>query len=102
MGARSRSTTTATWRCALRFSDGSEGIFTTATAPEYAIGDVNCDGSVNLFDIDPFVVAVSDPDGYTVQYPNCDLMQADIDQSGVVDLFDIDPFVTCVVEGGCP
>ena len=86
----------------LRFSDGSEGIFTTATAPEYAIGDVNCDGSVNLFDVAPFVVAVSDPDGYAVQYPNCDLMQADIDQSGVVDLFDIDPFVTCVVEGGCP
>ena len=56
-------------------------------------GDLNCDGLVNAFDIDPFVLALSDPAGYASQYPDCNRLLADIDGSGDVNSFDIDPFV---------
>ena len=32
-------------------------------------GDMNGDGVVNALDIDPFILALTDPDGYTAQYP---------------------------------
>lgn len=57
------------------------------------IGDLNCDGVVNNFDIDPFVLALSDPPGYAAAYPSCDRSGADIDGDGDVTNFDIDPFV---------
>ena len=64
-------------------------------------GDLNCDGLINNFDIDPFALAVaSAPSGYSTYYaayPNCDPTRADIDGSGVVDLFDIDPFVDLLI-----
>jgi agmatine/peptidylarginine deiminase len=56
-------------------------------------GDLNCDGLVNNFDIDPFVLALSDPAAYAVAYPDCDINNADIDGDGQVNNFDIDPFV---------
>jgi len=59
----------------------------------YAQGDLNCDKSVNNFDIDPFVVALTDPQGYGKQYPLCDCTLADINVDGAVNNFDIDPFV---------
>jgi len=62
----------------------------TATATP---GDLNCDGVVNNFDIDPFVLALTDPAGYALRFPNCNRMLADINGDGVVDNFDIDPFV---------
>ena len=57
------------------------------------LGDLNCDAEVNNFDIDPFVLALTDPAGYKAAYPGCDRMLADINRDGVVDNFDIDPFV---------
>jgi hypothetical protein len=56
-------------------------------------GDLNCDGVVNGFDIDPFVIALTDPDGYAALFPDCDRTLADINGDGTVDGFDIDPFV---------
>jgi len=56
-------------------------------------GDLNCDGLVNNFDIDPFVLALTDPAGYAQKFPNCDRMRADCNRDGQVDNFDIDPFV---------
>jgi len=51
-------------------------------------GDVNLDGYLNNFDIDPFVAVLTgqDPD------PN-HRAAADVNRDGVVDNFDIDPFV---------
>ena len=63
------------------------------------LGDLNCDGNVNFFDIDAFVLAVTDPAGYTVAYPDCDIMLADCNGDGDVDFFDIDSFVGLVVGG---
>ena len=57
------------------------------------IGDLNCDGSINNFDIDPFVLTLTDVPSYQAAYPNCDYMLADINNDGSVNNFDIDPFV---------
>ncbi len=64
-------------------------------------GDINCDGTVNFFDIDPLVLALSGPAAYSAQFPDCDYLTADIDGNGAVDFFDIDPFVGCLQSGGC-
>ena len=79
------------------------GGFWTITAPPSVLrGDCNCDGLVNNFDIDPFVLAISDPNAYGLAYPGCDILSADIDENGLVNNFDIDPFVLCLTNGGCP
>ncbi|MBU0640367.1 MAG: hypothetical protein KKB50_16000 [Planctomycetes bacterium] len=65
--------------------------------PAYALGDLNCDGMVNGFDIDAFVLALNatppDYPEYYAVYPDCDHMLADINQDGLVNGFDIDAFV---------
>ena len=58
-----------------------------------AVGDVNCDCAIDLFDIDPFVLAMTNPPLYANVYPNCDYLSADCNDDGFVDLFDIDAFV---------
>ncbi len=63
------------------------------------IGDLNCDGVVNFFDIEPFVLAVTDPDAYVTTYPDCDIMLADCNGDGAVDFFDIDSFVALITSG---
>ena len=62
-------------------------------APAYGPGDVNCDGTLNAFDIDPFVVALGDPEAYAAAYPDCDPATADVNVDHAVNAFDIDPFV---------
>jgi probable HAF family extracellular repeat protein len=65
-------------------------------------GDVNCDHDVNFDDIDPFVLALTDPDGYDAQYgETCDIKYADVNPDGIVDFDDIDPFVCCLIRGSC-
>ena len=69
----------------------------------YAVGDLNCDGSVNLFDVDAFVVAMTSAsntvpfDDYYAAYPDCDATLADCNDDGTVNLFDVDPFVELLV-----
>ena len=48
------------------------------------IGDVNCDGVIDLLDVAPFVDILT-TGGFSVK--------ADINQDGVVDLLDVSPFV---------
>lgn len=64
-------------------------------------GDMNCDGSVDNFDIDPFVIGLVDPEMFEVLYPDCNINSGDVNGDGSFNNFDIDPFVTCVVSGGC-
>lgn len=61
-------------------------------------GDMNCDGRINGFDIDPFVLAVVRPDLYALQFPSCDILRGDVDGNGRFDNFDIDPFVGLLVD----
>ncbi len=60
-------------------------------------GDLNCDGLVNPFDIDPFVLALTDPAAYAVAYPRCHILNADCNVDGAVNPFDIDAFVGLLV-----
>ncbi|MBK8913447.1 MAG: hypothetical protein IPM64_02400 [Phycisphaerales bacterium] len=60
-------------------------------------GDVNCDGQLDHFDIDPFVLALVDAPAYSAAYPDCPLSNRDIDADGALTNFDIDPFVTLLL-----
>jgi len=62
-------------------------------ATRLPVGDMNCDGLVNFGDINPFVLALTNPTGYAAAYPNCDIMLADINGDGLVNFADINPFV---------
>ncbi|MGD8454295.1 MAG: hypothetical protein PVJ57_20985 [Phycisphaerae bacterium] len=61
------------------------------------LGDLNCDGVVNNFDIRPFLLALlaTPPDypEYYDEYPDCDRDLADINGDGNIDNFDIVPFI---------
>lgn len=59
-------------------------------------GDVNCDGVLNNFDIDPFVLAVGDGAAYSAAFPECSIRRADMNSDGVVNNFDIDGFVSAL------
>lgn len=56
-------------------------------------GDLNCDGQINAFDIEPFLVALFAPDEYPAQYPDCDINLADVNADGDINTFDIEPFL---------
>ncbi len=72
-------------------ADG-DGIGDVCQSPAPCPGDVDCDGDVDLFDIDPFVARIGCPLGGACA-TNCPWQSADLDGDGDVDFFDIDPFV---------
>lgn len=57
----------------------------------FALGDVNCDGLVNLLDVEPFV-GLLNSGGFNVQ--------ADVNQDGSVNLLDIELFIDLLSGGG--
>ncbi|MBL8878096.1 MAG: hypothetical protein JNG88_03160 [Phycisphaerales bacterium] len=63
------------------------------------LGDMNCDGTVNNFDIDAFVLALTDPAAYAATYPTCNIMNGDVNGDGLLNNFDIDPFVALLTGG---
>ena len=77
-----------------RNGDQVETAFSTgACATTLRLGDMNCDGAVNFTDINPFVLALSDPAGYAAAYPGCNILGGDINDDGSVNFTDINPFV---------
>ena len=82
------------------YANGSSSVFydeLSVTRP--GIGDLNCDGAVDFADINPFVLALSDPAGYEAAYPGCELVLADTNGDGSVSFADINPFVA-LLSGG--
>jgi parallel beta-helix repeat protein len=65
----------------------------------FLFGDLNCDRALNVLDIDPFVLALTNPAGYAAQHPDCDRALADINGDGWTNSFDIDPFVELLIGG---
>jgi len=63
-------------------------------------GDVNCDWLVDFGDINPFVLRLSNPEGYRTAYPRCLDANADINYDGSVNFGDINPFVTLLTGAG--
>jgi hypothetical protein len=55
---------------------------------------VNCDDVIDPLDIEPFVLALTDPALYTQSYPVCFLDRADMNGDGHVDAFDVEGFLT--------
>ncbi|MEM9411551.1 MAG: hypothetical protein AAGA30_10580 [Planctomycetota bacterium] len=62
----------------------------------FLLGDMNCDGLLNLLDVAPFVLALSKPDEYEAAFPGCPIEAADIDGNGVINLVDVAPFVEVI------
>ena len=81
---------------ALGFSEDLNG---NGIPDECELGDLNCDGVLDAFDIDPFVLALTDPATYELTFPDCNIMNADCNEDGIVDAFDIDPFVELLTGG---
>jgi hypothetical protein len=80
------------------------GLMASPWAPEqvsqvsanYKKGDLNCDGSVNFGDINPFVLYLSNYTGWSNAYPGCDPKNGDINCDGTygqASFGDINPFV---------
>ncbi|MBK8915805.1 MAG: thrombospondin type 3 repeat-containing protein [Phycisphaerales bacterium] len=63
-------------------------------------GDANCDGLVNNFDIDAFVLAIVEGQGAWSALYDCDYLCAiDVSGDGAANNFDIDPFVALILGG---
>lgn len=63
----------------------------------FPFGDLDCDGSIDLTDVEPFILALIDPDEYPKRYSDCDLMLGDINGDGSVDLVDVEPFIDLLI-----
>ena len=53
--------------------------------------DMNCDGEVNAFDIEPFLDLLFGPNPQP-----CDTCTGDVNGDGSIDAFDIEPFLNCL------
>lgn len=63
-------------------------MFVNTAEPTILLGDVNCDGNVNLFDIQPFIDVLSGTASFKPQ--------ADLNGDGVANLFDIAGFIVAL------
>jgi M6 family metalloprotease-like protein len=63
-------------------------------------GDLNCDGTIDFDDVNPFVLAVTDQAAYEAAYPDCNWLNGDCNDDGYVDFDDINPFVVILSGGG--
>ncbi len=98
----SESLTPAFWRVAAATVVTTPNSFTFTVQDQTVLrGDVNCDGSIDFFDIDPFLLALFDLPAYQSQFCGGSIATADVDCSGGVDFFDIDPFLACLFST-CP
>ena len=67
--------------------------------PLVPLGDLNCDGLVDINDVGAFVMALVDPAGYQAAYPGCDPLRADMNASGAADGADVQLFVDALLGG---
>ena len=72
----------------------------TVILAEYALlGDMNADGRLDKFDVDAFVTALIDPEGYALQFPGVQRVQrGDVNGDGLLDALDVEQFVDLMVE----
>jgi hypothetical protein len=82
-----------------------DGVAGGSASAEFAVllrGDINCDGTVDLADINPFVLLLSNEAAWRTTYPGCPLLNGDIngdDTAGQGSFDDINPFVA-LLSGG--
>lgn len=68
-------------------------------APPHFAGDLNCDGFLDFVDINPFVLALSNPPHYLELYPECNWYNADCNTDQRVDFRDINAFIDLLPDG---
>ncbi|MEW6250348.1 MAG: M64 family metallopeptidase [Planctomycetota bacterium] len=56
-------------------------------------GDLDCNRLIDFNDINPFVLALTDPQAYQAHYPSCPLQNGDVNGDGQVNFGDVNPFV---------
>ncbi|MEW6197820.1 MAG: agmatine deiminase family protein [Planctomycetota bacterium] len=66
---------------------------TVTVIGEALTGDLNCDGLVDFGDINPFVLALTNPAAWQAAFPGCPVLNGDVNLDGVVNFGDINPFV---------
>ncbi|TWT46099.1 hypothetical protein RAS1_25460 [Phycisphaerae bacterium RAS1] len=64
-----------------------------ALATSVLLADMNCDCTVDILDINPFVLALSDPAAFAAAYPGCSILNGDLNADDSVDVLDINPFI---------
>lgn len=65
----------------------------------FQTGDMNCDGEVTVSDIGAFVLALTNPSEYQLQFPGCSLLNADVNGDSAVTVGDIGGFVALLTGG---
>jgi hypothetical protein len=63
-------------------------------------GDFNGDGVVNTEDINPFILALTDPTGFAAAFPDVDPLAADPNGDSLINTEDINPFIALLTGGG--
>lgn len=63
------------------------------------LGDMNCDGVLNVNDVAPFALALVDANGFGSAYPDCAIAHADANNNAVIDGGDVQMFVDLLVFG---
>ncbi len=66
-----------------------DNIKVEAATKSYVLGDADGNGTVDFEDINPFVMALFDPDLYLIQYPAVNQIVLDFDADGAVTFNDI-------------
>ncbi len=72
-----------------------------ACDPVRSLGDVNCDGILNVLDLVIFELALSGEELYLATYPDCDWYNADLDCDGFVTEDDRLRLSACIQAGMC-
>jgi hypothetical protein len=70
----------------------SGGFWVITLSPPCDPCDVNCDGVIDAYDIEPFIDLLVGPNPTP-----CSPCAADANGDSVVDAFDIEPFVNCLI-----
>lgn len=63
------------------------------------LGDMNGDGAINSDDVNPFTLALADPNAYVALYGLNPVVTGDADGSGLFNSDDINPFVALLTGG---
>ncbi|TWT43833.1 hypothetical protein RAS1_02330 [Phycisphaerae bacterium RAS1] len=61
---------------------------------------MNCDGELNMMDVQPFIGALVSPLNYYDEFPTCPIGNGDMNGDSRIDILDINPIVALLMDGG--
>lgn len=77
-------------------ADGEIITFRVSTTGQNLTGDMNCDGAITVTDIGAFVLALTNPPAYAMQFPDCNINHADTNGDNAITVSDIGPFIMLI------